>query len=232
MKKLVVLLLAVPSCIQAVSGGTPPKGGGGLFVVGPNDIPQRVEIPPQLAPIAAGSVDRSFGENGYVRGTPLETGSSYFAMVKDGSGNLYVCGYATTGVHQWVVAKYTSSGELDTSFNSVGYVQETGIGASEAHGLALTGSNIVVVGFSTVSATSTWTVIEYNATTGAKVTAFGPNGTGIIQEDELGAGVAYSVSVASDNTLYVGGYTTPTSATVITTISYTSDGLRNAAYNP
>lgn len=241
MKKLLLLLLSIPTFSQAAAPGKPPKSGAGVYVAGDgNPVPNKIEIPAQLAPIAGGDLNRSFGVNGVTR--DISATSSFYAMVKDSSGNMYVCGFGNNSTYRaWIVAKYTSAGVIVSGWGTSGdgYTQEDSISTtnqnSEAFGLTLTPdeTGLIVVGYSIPSSTTKiWTVIKYVSSSGARDNTFGT--LGLIQETELGAGTAYSVSIDSTGTyLYAGGYTTPSSATVITTISYAnSNGARNANYNP
>lgn len=228
-------------------------GEGGVQFVGPNGsvtafgFPNQQKFSPSTYP---GGVDFDFGNDpenpGFTRN--LAATSSFFSMVKDASNNLVVCGFGNnSGQPSWVVARYTSAGVLDTTFGNAatpGYYQEDGtngsfnLGWSQARGLAIDPSgNILVCGTSTVASTTVWTLVSYtpSGTSHAVGTGFtGGVTTGLIQETELGAGVAYSISLSTTNPyiIYTGGYTTPSSVTVITTISYLTNGSRNPAYNP
>ncbi len=247
MKRLVIIALFSSSGLYASANSllptSVPSNSRGIRVILPGGTTQNLGVPnPQeFAPsVYPGGVDFDFGDSdtpGFAR-NPADATSSYFAMVKDSSNRLVVCGFAPLtgpgGAKRWVVARYTSAGVLDTSFNTVGYNQEDAFNLSEARGLAIDSSgNIVVCGYSTQSSVVTWTVARYTSS-GVRDTTFNSTGTspGAIFETELGIGTAYSVSIGATGLLYVGGYTTPASVSVITTISYDSTGARNAAYNP
>ncbi len=102
-----------------------------------------------------GTLDTSFGSGGIVT-TSFGDGSDdeANAVAIDGSGNIVVAGFSydsSSSSYLFAVARYTTEGVLDTTFNSNGLVT-TAIGAGgndRAYGIAIDGNgNIVAAGFS------------------------------------------------------------------------------------
>lgn len=65
-----------------------------------------------------GSVDKSFGKNGIVA-INMGNFNGGFGVTCDMSGNILSCGFAD---QMMTLARFTSQGELDTTFNSSGYI--------------------------------------------------------------------------------------------------------------
>lgn len=246
------LYAAVPNNLTSVanvSGQTGVVVNRGANSGGNIDLgtPNQDYFSPNVYP---GGIDFDFG-NPATPGASrdLNATSSFYAITKDASGNFLVCGFGNnSGTPTWVVARYTSSGVLDITFNSTsslpggpGYIQENsfssgGLGSAAWNLVVDVSGNILVCGSSIVSGVTSWTVVSYASNGSSRNASFGPNSNGIIQETQLGASVAYSISLSSLTStsyfIYTGGYTTPSTNAVITTISYTKTGARNPAYNP
>jgi uncharacterized delta-60 repeat protein len=87
-----------------------------------------------LCYLSTGTLDTSFGRNGYSSSTLY---SAINSIDIDASGNIYTAGYAldSVGKKRFAIAKYTSTGSLDTTFNTTGvyksYVYNNGSYADE-----------------------------------------------------------------------------------------------------
>jgi len=127
-----------------------------------------------------------------------------YDAVLDGDGKLVVVGYAEVGVRdQFAVARYTTSGVLDTTFGGgAGYVT-TDISVSandQAYGVAIqSDGKIVVVG----KGNNRFTVIRYGTTGAVDVTFNG--GTGIYQQAFGASDYAWDVKIQSDDKILVVG---------------------------
>jgi len=124
---------------------------------------------------ADGSVDTNFGTNGV---TLLDFGADDVAtgVTLDGSGDIVVCGLTGhLGALQgdfWV-ARVTTGGVLDTTFNPGGAVPGTEVdmgGVDAASDVKILNGNIVVVGISTGSAS----VLATSNTTDGSIVAVVP----------------------------------------------------------
>lgn len=123
-----------------------------------------------------GSSDTSFGTNGVVT-TAVGTNDQIFAVTLDSSGNIVVAGSSNGAV---ALARYTTAGVLDTSFNSSGPnpgTLTTSVGSnSQANAILIDADgNIVIGGFSD----SNMLIARYT-TEGALDTTFGANATGLV----------------------------------------------------
>lgn len=109
-----------------------------------------------------GTLDTTFGTNGYV--TKL-IGTQAFAnfITTQADNNLLVSGQATvSGINQIFLARYTPSGSLDTTFNSLGYTT-TPIGSDvQAFSLCLqSNQKILVTGYANITGSNHITIIGY-----------------------------------------------------------------------
>lgn len=166
-----------------------------------------------------GALDTTFGVGGAGFVTfdfSSPTGQSTAQDIAlDSSGRIIVVGDGpnASNLDCWTVARLTSSGLLDTSFNSTGKVVTTWIGytpnvSSQAHGVAVqSDGKIVVVGdVRNVSFISDfdWAIARYN-TDGTLDATFGSGGK--VTEDFYGSrDVANDVKIQSDGRIVVAGY--------------------------
>ncbi len=70
-----------------------------------------------------GTLDNSFGTNGKVELDVSSTVDEFHNLTMDGSGSLFAVGATSNPGSQFLVAKYTPTGELDNSFSFDGVVQ-------------------------------------------------------------------------------------------------------------
>lgn len=153
-----------------------------------------------------GSLDPTFGTGGLVT-TDLSSGQDDLAeaLVLDSSGNIIIAGRTQTGAatdQEFVLARYTSSGALDTSFGTGGFVV-TDFNGTDDHAFSVTidgAGRIVAVGI----ANNNFGIARY-LDTGALDTTFGTNGR---VENDIGfiKDEARSVAVDSSGNIFVGGY--------------------------
>jgi uncharacterized delta-60 repeat protein len=101
-----------------------------------------------------GALSTSFGSGGKVTttfGNDVDTG--YNALALDASGRIVAAGYSglTATTHDFIVARYTSTGTLDTSFNGTGFVRLSIVQGNDnvATGVVVQGDGKIVVGGST-----------------------------------------------------------------------------------
>jgi uncharacterized delta-60 repeat protein len=160
-----------------------------------------------------GSFDTTFGEGGKVS-TPISTTATASgtdqanAVAIDGNGNIVVVGYSRSNNQDIAVVRYTSTGQLDTSFDGDGKVT-TAIGTSHeaANAVAIdSNGNIVVAGFTNAtSSNSNFAVVRY-LNNGALDTSFG--GTGKLNTPvaaSTGADVAGAIAFDSNGKIIVAG---------------------------
>ncbi len=155
-----------------------------------------------------GTLDSSFGTGGRVI-TSINSGDDFLRDVAlQDDGAILVAGYDHTG-SQWeyLVLRYDSNGDLDTSFDGDGIVITDPGNGGRARAIAVqTDGRIVVIGDS-YGAVNDFTVARYNSN-GSLDTSFG-GGDGITVTDLGGGGHDYAQSVAiqDDGNILLGGGT-------------------------
>ncbi len=140
-----------------------------------------------------GDLDPTFNPNatppgsmGYVITTITEgNNNSILALTFDSNDNIVVTGYANTGQNnEFATARYTTTGDLDTTFNSVGYVITNVVpamdnfrnNANQGQGVVVdANNNIYTTGFSSDGIQVNFTTINY-LVDGSFNTAFNSTG--------------------------------------------------------
>ena len=143
-----------------------------------------------------GILDSSFNASstpGYYILTPSTLSSTTIACASnavalDANQNILIAGYAAQSPTTMLLARFTSAGVLDTTFNSGGTVpgvvtQSVGTGegvTANAVGVqsATYSSRIIVAGTSTNNGVPSFTLAAFNASTGALDTSFGGTSIG------------------------------------------------------
>ena len=186
----------------------------------------------------AGALDATYGNAG-VTTTSLGAGDDEInAMAIDSNGNAVVAGQTLVGLNnQFALARYTTTGVLDSSFGSAGMVNtDIGSGSDAANAVVIQGDgNIVAAGRANNGVDRDFALVRYNASgsidtsygvSGKRTTALGP-GDDVIQAitldgngDVVAAGVSdsgvdldfalarYTTSGSLDATFGGGGTTT------------------------
>ncbi len=166
---------------------------------------------------STGALDTSFGGgDGWVN-TNFGTNTDDFAMAiaLQSDNAILLAGYSNSATEDFAVARYTSSGSLDTTFDTDGRVL-TPIGSlnDQAHAIAVQSTGkIVVAGFADGAANNNdFALVRYHAN-GALDTAFSADG--IVTTDlgpELGVpsdhtdDQAYALAIQSDNKIVLAGF--------------------------
>ncbi|SVA88177.1 uncharacterized protein METZ01_LOCUS141031, partial [marine metagenome] len=174
-----------------------------------------------------GTMDTSFGTGGRVT-ADLGGGDVIRAIEVQPDGKIVVAG---TSANDFFVARYTSTGALDTSFSSDG-IHSVDLGASNTDqlwGMKLqSDGKIVVAGFDEGS--GNWGVARLTAA-GAMDTSFG-GGDGIVTTDFGGSDdEAYDLVIASNSKILVGGYTNASGNNDMAVARYTSAGVLDTSFS-
>jgi len=156
-------------------------------------------------------LDSSFGNGGMA---VLDTGGddSVAALVEDSDGSLLVAGSASFtagGETDFLVARFTSDGQLDTSFGVGGVALSTFNAVDVAHALAVRDDGTIAVAGTTTTPDGVQFALtqltpdgaldrDFASTAGKTTLRLGPDG-----ED-----VAQAVAFVGTNRLVVGGYST------------------------
>ncbi|MBA3709271.1 MAG: hypothetical protein H0W83_10685 [Planctomycetes bacterium] len=180
-----------------------------------------------------GTLDTTFGGTGIVLIDFATSDDHANAVALDGSGNIVVAGDATTvGNTDFAVARLTTAGVLDTSFDADGKL------TTDFSGLADVGNamriqadgRIVVAGSSaTVASGSEFAVARYNVN-GSLDTAFDSDGRVTTDIAANNDDVAYALAIQTDNKLIVAGYTSA-GANDMALVRYTTAGAPDPTFN-
>ena len=98
----------------------------------------------------AGAVDTTFGVNGIVTTAVGSDGSGAYGLAVNGNGEIFATGYANNSESDsFALVKYTSDGNLDTSFGNAGMVVKDfgGSGALDYAILLKTDGKILIAGY-------------------------------------------------------------------------------------
>ena len=179
-----------------------------------------------------GSLNNSFGTNGIVT-TPLGSGASGNAAALDSSGNILVAGVANFSyVPQLFVARYTSAGSLDASFNASGStpgVATLQIGYSTVgNAIAIqSDGKILVAGVASFSSGNQFAIARFN-TNGTLDTSFNSGGSqpGVVTTQIGVMSKAMGIAVTSSGAIIVAG----SSDSSLCMAAYTSSGVLNTSF--
>jgi uncharacterized delta-60 repeat protein len=198
-----------------------------------------------------GSLDSTFGpnHNGIVSTAfGNSSKSAVQGLALESNGDIVAVGHVTPskGPTNWVVARYTSTGTLDSTFGSGGIVQTTvgqGQGYNVARAVAIypsgtSSDKIYVAGYSqqgtigrTAIASLDFTLVRYNMN-GSLDTTFGPNKNGIVVTPNFSNGndidTAESMAIQPNGDIVLAG--TATTWTISPLAS--SNALALARYLP
>lgn len=181
---------------------------------------------------SAGILDNSFGSSGLVTSQYFALDSTAYGITFDSNNKILICGYSNP---RCVVARYTSSGVLDTTSgfgpnSGQGFIRPTPLGSdpTTAYGIALDSNNkIVICGSTTVSGSNRLFVARilsdgsdldstFNSSSGYVTLAVGTNSTG------------YGTAIDFDGNILVGGSNNGR----VLVARYTSVGVLDTTFNP
>jgi uncharacterized delta-60 repeat protein len=173
---------------------------------------------------SVGALDGGFGTGGIVTtnfGSGVAAGNSV-AIQSD--GKIVVAGYFSSGgsAVDFAVARYTSTGALDNTFDTDGKVT-TAIGSASDVGNSVaiqSDGKIVVAGYAHIGSTDDFAVVRYTSN-GALDNSFDTDG---IVTTAIGTGTTdwgYSVALQLDGKIVVAGFTAGNNIAVV---RYTSTG--------
>jgi uncharacterized delta-60 repeat protein len=176
-----------------------------------------------------GTLDTGFGSSGKVIHNAGGGGELITAIDVQDDGKILVAGRTdASGTNDFFVARYTTSGTLDTSFSSDGiHVFDLGSSADDRlEGMDLqSDGKIVVGGYSG----GDWAVARLTAA-GDMDTTFG-GGDGITTTNFGGTEEASEVVIASDGKILLGGYTNASGGYDMALVRYTSAGVLDTTFS-
>ncbi|MCP5090227.1 MAG: hypothetical protein GY949_04815, partial [Gammaproteobacteria bacterium] len=156
-----------------------------------------------------GSLDSSFGTGGSVV-TSITSGDDYLlGLALQADGKILATGFDHNGSeYEYIVVRYDTDGNLDTSFDGDGIVitDPSASGGGRARAITVQDDGQIVVIGDSAGGQNDFTVIRYNAN-GSLDTGFG-GGDGITATDLFSAGnhdYAQSVAIQADGKILLGG---------------------------
>lgn len=155
-----------------------------------------------------GALATGFGTNGIVT-TDIDSANNYGrAVVIDSNNNILVGGDFGNN-NKLFVLRYSSTGSLDTSFNSNGYVTTSiGSGITSGYSLCLdSDGKILIAGVADIPPSRDFAIVRY-MTNGSLDTTFGTAGKVTTNFNETNSDdYAYAVKVDSSGRIIVAGHT-------------------------
>jgi uncharacterized delta-60 repeat protein len=185
-----------------------------------------------------GSLDDTFGNQGWVRTDFLGFGDESKAVVVQPDGRILVAGYATkktvnnTYDYDFALVRYLADGSLDTSFGEGGKVTTDLTGDQDrAQAVAFQpDGKIILVGPAKHSPfLHDFAIVRYN-TDGSLDASFGTGGH-VFTDFEEGHDFAYAVALQSDGRIVVAGAATIDGQEDIALVRYTSSGLLDTSFS-
>jgi uncharacterized delta-60 repeat protein len=197
---------------------------------------------------SSGSPDTSFGSGGETT-TKIGSNAQAYAMAVQSDGKIVLAGQGNPGKTgaDFALARYNSSGSLDTAFGSRGTLTTSfGSGADNAEAVVIqSDGKIIAAGFSSQpDAANGYPQVEfalarYNSN-GSLDTSFGSNGTVLTA---FGAGAPYGsnidaeidgMTLQSDGKIVVAGYSTITGpkGRFFTVARYNANGTLDSTFGP
>lgn len=180
-----------------------------------------------------GLMDATFGTAGIVT-ILVSDSTSINAVALQSDSKIVVAGVVDNSGNQIFVARYTSTGVLDTTFNSTGIVTTaiTGSDASQANAILVqSDGKIVVGGLAVISGTSNFMVARYNVD-GSLDTSFNSAGDqpGIITTAINDAASVSAIALQSTDDIIASGTSLDGSDFQFTSVRYTSSGTLDTSY--
>jgi uncharacterized delta-60 repeat protein len=154
-----------------------------------------------------GSLDSSFGIGGKVTTSVNNNNDNVIGVVIQPDGKIIIAGTSNNGSnYNFALARYTSTGILDTSFGTGGIVT-TSVGVNENYASAIalqTNGKILISGYTYIGNNLDIVLMRYT-TTGSLDSSFGTNG--IVTTDVAGfADVSTSMAIQNDGKIVIAGH--------------------------
>lgn len=199
--------------------------GGVAFMTSTNDFAL-------VRYLADGTLDTTFDTDGKLT-TAIGTGNDAInALALQGDGKIVAAGTAFIGVNNnFALARYTSAGVLDTTFDGDGKLS-TAVGTGSSFGKAVqvqSDGKILVAGMASNGSDFDFALVRYN-TNGSLDTTFDTDGM-VMTPVGSGHDVANAMMIQSDGKiLVVGGTITGTPAGVFSIVRYNTDGSLDSGF--
>jgi uncharacterized delta-60 repeat protein len=170
---------------------------------------------------SSGALDTTFNSGGSVPGTQtllVGTRSEANAIALDASNKILIAGFAIQSQTNFLLARYTTAGVLDTTFNTTGYLTYSiGTGAN-ATGVGVQSSgNIIIAGSSVNGGTPSFTLARFTSS-GSLDTTFGTSG--IVLTNPGVINILNAIAIQSDDKIVAIG----TADNNLTIVRYNTNG--------
>lgn len=173
-----------------------------------------------------GVLDTAFGGTGYAT-TLIGSRSEATSMALQSDGKVLVGGFAIQDQTSFALVRYTTSGALDTTFNSTGIVTTSiGVGCSMSSVKPLSSGKILVGGTAVVG-TAQFALARYNSN-GSLDTTFGSSGIVLTQIGEMAA--LSSILIQSDGKIVAIGTVCDGGSYYSVIVRYNSEGSLDANF--
>jgi uncharacterized delta-60 repeat protein len=149
----------------------------------------------------SGALDPSFGSSGKLTTAFSKTQAVLGALAIQPDGKILASG-GTSGGGKALLARYNSSGSLDTSFGSKGMA--TYSGSAGAPAMALQGTKILIAGWTGTGSGEDAVVARLNSN-GSVDTTFGVSGRQVINIGNTGTDRLLNIALRADGTIVAAG---------------------------
>lgn len=178
---------------------------------------------PDAASASDGDLDTTFGTGGKVTTDFSAAFDAATAVAIQGDGKILVAGQADSGASNFGLARYLSTGALDSSFGTGGKVTTLLGLSSVANAMALQpDGKIVLAGWSSNGSNTDFAVARYRSD-GTLDPAFGAGGK-VITPIGTSDDVARAIALQADGKILVGGYRYASSNHDFALVRYNPDG--------
>jgi uncharacterized delta-60 repeat protein len=180
-----------------------------------------------------GSLDATFGTGGKVN---TDFGGDFdlaFGVAIQGDGKIVAAGETDSGTEGFALARYTTDGSLDTTFDGDGKVTTGFGGFDEAFGVAIQGDGKIVAAGATFDfdpcCTYDFALARYN-TDGSLDATFGTGGK---VTTDFGSDVEYAsdVAIQGDGKIVAAGFTSSSANDDFALGRYNTDGSLDATFD-
>ena len=179
-----------------------------------------------------GILDTTFGTGGKV--TSSVTGSSVDvgnAMAIASDGSIFVAGSTGTSL-DFVIAKYTSSGQLDTSFGTTGFsVVDIGSAYDSASSITVLPSNSILIGGTTGSGSSENFALIKLLSNGTLDTSFGTSGKVTTNFTGNNRDSSQGMAISRNGEIYLSGLVSTAGAIDFGVAKYTALGALDQTFS-